>query len=201
MSAWLRSPLLHFLVLGAVLFAVDRARTPATPAAAPIVVGAARIAQLRDEYTRATGLAPTPADERALVTHAVDDELLYRDALARGLDRDDRSIRWQLVEKMSFLDGRDEYDTDRDASFARALALGLDRDDPVIRRMLIEKVRLLVKDAAAREPVGDDELRDWLARHPDAWRRPVRLDFRHVFFSSTRRDDAARVLAALRAAT
>ena len=207
MVAWLRTPLLRFVVLGGILFALDRVRGAGSAGVAvppaPVVITAARIRQLRDDYARATRLLPTAADDQALVAHAIDDELLYRDALARGLDRDDRSIRWQLVEKMSFLDGQDEYGADREALYQRARGLGLERDDPVIRRMLVEKVRLLVQEAVAREPVTELELRDYLARHADAYRQPARIGLWHVFLSRARRGtaleaDAQHLLAELR---
>jgi hypothetical protein len=207
MVAVLRSPLLHFVAVGASLFAATFVRPAGPPAPEPVVITAACVRQLRDDYIRATNLTATAADDRALVARAVDDELLYRDALARGLDRDDRTIRWQLAQKMRFLgDGDDEAGGDAAALARDAAALGLARDDPMIRRMLLEKVRLLVKDTVAREPVGDDELRAYLAHHADAYRAPSRVTFRHVFLSRARRgagleSDARGLLARLRAGT
>ena len=75
-------------------------------AAAPIVVTAADVARLRTDYTRETGLEPTADDEAALVDKAVDEELLFREAVARGLDRNDRSVRNWLVEQMHVLERR-----------------------------------------------------------------------------------------------
>src|SRR5689334_4876714 len=156
MRALARSRLLHFLVIGGALFAGERAlATRGGRGGGEIVVGAARIRETLDDYRRATGRTPTEDERRVLLERTIDEELLYREAVARGLDRDDRSIRWQLVEKMAFLDGQDPYTGDRDALHRRALEAGLADDDPVIRRMLIEKLRLLVKEDAAREPVAD----------------------------------------------
>src|SRR5262249_23940602 len=150
----LRAPVLHFGVLGAVGFlaAPSPGVTPVGPEGTPghIQIPAARLERLLEEFATATGQPPGPDDRRAplarraLLAREIDAELLYREALARGLDRGDPSIRWQLVEKMSFLDGLDERAGDADGLFARAQRLGLERDDPVIRRMLIEKLRLLV---------------------------------------------------------
>src|SRR3989304_6172287 len=100
---WLRAPLLHFLALGALLYALDgRGQRPeASPAprvSREIVVTADQVRQLREDYARETGPPVTAADEAALVARAVDEELLYREALARGLDRGDRSVAWRLVE-------------------------------------------------------------------------------------------------------
>jgi hypothetical protein len=198
--SWLRQPALHFAALGAALFVLDRRlpTTPPVPVREPIVVDAA---SLRADFSTRTGLAPTPADEAALVEEAIAREVLYREALARGLDRRDRSIRHRLVEKMRFV--ATEPEQDEDALYQEALALGLERDDAIVRRMLIEKMRLLIAaPLTAREP-GDAELAAHLARHPERYRQPARVSLQHVHVSTQRRggdaeSDAAALLAALR---
>src|SRR5262245_12458707 len=203
MCALARRRLLHYVLIGGALFVAERAlRRPISAPPAPLVITAGRVRALLDDYRRTTGVAPSDAEVRVLVEHAIDEELLYRAALARGLDADDASIRWQLVEKVSFLDGADEYTGDRDTLYRHGRALGLDRDDPVIRRMLVEKLRLVLKEAVAREPVSDTDLRGWLARHPDAFRAPTRVSFWHVFLSTAagpRDAEAATLVARLRA--
>jgi hypothetical protein len=189
-TAWLRAPLLHFLCVGAFLFLC--ARRPPEPAHRPtIVITPARLREMRDTFTRQTGLTPTPDDERTLLAREIETELVYQEALRLGLDRGDRSIRWQLVQKMTFLDGLDDDTADRDALYREARALGFDRDDPVIRRMLVEKLRLLVKSAAAQAPIDDATLEAYLHAHPDRYRQPDRFTFRHVFFARERRGDRA----------
>jgi hypothetical protein len=191
--SWLRHPALHFAALGAALFLLDR-RAPAPPQArAPIVVN---VAALRSEFNTRTGLVPTSADEAALVDDAIEQEVLYREALARGLDRADRSIRHRLVEKAHFVSPAPE--TDEDALYQEALALGLERDDAIVRRMLIEKMRLFIAaPLAAREP-DDAELEAYLASHPERYREPARVTLEHVHVSAQRRGpDAEREAKAL----
>src|SRR5258705_11119797 len=88
MMRWLRAPLLHFVAGGAALFWLVHG---SHPPAAPVVVTAEDVSRLRLDYTRETGLEPTAADEAALVERAVEEELLFREAVARGLDQHDRS--------------------------------------------------------------------------------------------------------------
>ncbi len=204
----LRSPLLHFLLLGGTAFLVRQAGSSplARPEAAPqaIVISAARLREMRASFARDTGTSPTTDDERTLLRREIDTELLYREALALGLDRDDRSIRWQLVEKMSFIEGV-EAPPDDEALYRKARDLGLDRDDPVIRRMLVEKMRLLVQAGAARRPIDDATLREHLAAHAERFERPARISFRHAFLSRSQRGDRAEadaqaLLVAIRAA-
>lgn len=197
-----RSPAVHFLLIGAVLFGLDRSRPMPPPADAPapvrkpIVITAAQIETIRTGFIQRTGVPPSPADEAALIDAAVEEELLYREALARGLDRGDRSIRWRLAQKMRFLSDdptRDVADLHR-----RALELGLDRDDVVIRRLLIQKMRLVATLGVKSEELSDAELQNYLRRHADRFRQPGTVSLSHVFFSAEKRGeavaDAARAL-------
>jgi hypothetical protein len=198
----LAAPLLHFLVAGAVLFAIDarwRDIRHATGADAdPVVITAERIVALREAFVARTRTAPTPAEEGALVGREIDDELLYREALARGLDRGDDVIARRLEQKARFLLGEDDLDP---ATLRReGAALGLDVDDVVVRRLLIAKMRLL---GGATPPPAEPEGRAWYARHAARWRQPARVTLTHVFLSATRGArlgaDAGALLARLRA--
>jgi hypothetical protein len=101
LSRWLREPLLHFVVLGVGVFAVHR--WVAAPPAQRIVLSRTVLDGLRQEHVRRTGSAPSPEDEAALIRHYVDTEILYREALAQGLDRGDVIVRRRLVQKMEFV--------------------------------------------------------------------------------------------------
>lgn len=197
-------PLVHFVAGGGLLFLLVRESGPPPPAygertSDPIAVTAADVERLRDDYTRETGLPATPADEAALVDKAIEEEVLFREALARGLDRHDRSVRTWLVEQMQVLS--DDASADADALYARALELGLDRTDLVVRRIVVQKMRLLAERTDERPP-REGELRSFYKSHRDEYRAPDRVTFWHVFFASGRGTDAAdatALLAALRA--
>lgn len=184
---WLRVPLVHFLAGGAALFWLFHARPPERPA--PIVVTATDVERLRLDYTRETGLPATSADEAALVDRTIEDELLFREAVARGLDRNDRSVRNWLVEQMRVLTD-DAGDADR--LYARARELGLDRTDLVVRRILVQKMRLLASRTGERRPT-DAELADFYAAHREEYRPPDRVTFWQVF---ARRSDEAQLVRA-----
>ena len=199
----LHVPLVRFLAGGGLLFLLVRAGSPPPPAygarsSDPITISAADVARLCTDYTRETGLAAAPADEAALVDKAIEEELLFREALARGLDRNDRSVRTWLIEQMQVLS--DDATVDPDHLFARALQLGLDRTDLVVRRILVQKMRLLA-ERIDEQPLGEDELRAFYAAHRDEYRAPDRVSFWQVFFASgrgTHGADAAALLAGLR---
>lgn len=104
--AWREHPLLRFAVLGAALFALDRWRTETRAPAASgrdIVLSRDFVAGLRAGLWRERGREPGEAEFEARLAEHVRDEVLYRSALARGLDRGDGIIRRRLVQKQTYL--------------------------------------------------------------------------------------------------
>ncbi len=72
-----------------------------------------------------------------------------------------------------------------------AMAMGLDGDDTIIRRRLAQKLRFLLEDASLPAAPGEGELEAFYAAHRAEYARPARLDFRHVYFSASSREDPA----------
>lgn len=100
-----REPLLRFMLAGALIFmAAHFAQAWRIQASQRIVVDPQverrliAISQLQD------GVTPGPRQLAALVDQYVEDEVLYREALRRGLDRDDEIVRRRLVQKMRYIE-------------------------------------------------------------------------------------------------
>ena len=104
-----KEPLLHFALLGALVFVANAWRAkqrPAENAAAPrIEVTAAVIERLRAAFERQFGKAPDAEELRGQVVAHIREEVFCREALALGLDRDDTIVRRRLAQKMEFLTG------------------------------------------------------------------------------------------------
>jgi hypothetical protein len=100
-----REPLVHFLLLGTVLFALDAWLRPAATAtaSAEIVVSEARIRNLAQTFRRTWQRPPTREELDGLVESYVREEVLYREALVLGLDRDDAIVRRRMQQKMEFV--------------------------------------------------------------------------------------------------
>ena len=99
----LREPLLHFFVLGGLLFAayawIGGGRAPN----ATIVVDQARVAALSAQFERVWQRAPSTTEMQGLVDAWVREEILYREGLAAGMERDDQIVRRRVVQKVQFL--------------------------------------------------------------------------------------------------
>ena len=104
MVRFLKDPLVHFLLIGAGLFAFASWRGQSVQAGRErIVVTAAQVAQVRDAAAVVQGRVPSAAELAELVEPMVREEVLYRQALALGLDENDDEVRRRLVDKMQYL--------------------------------------------------------------------------------------------------
>jgi hypothetical protein len=96
---WWREPLLHFVVLGALLFAVDqfivgRAEDPRTIVMTPDID-----TEARELFQSSRGRAPNAEELAALRRAWLDNEVLYREGLAMQVDRGDDAIRQRVIFK------------------------------------------------------------------------------------------------------
>jgi len=100
----LREPLVHFLLIGALLFVVFGLRQqPETGSSNRIVVDAGQVGQLTAQFQRTWMRPPTPQEVDGLVESLVRDEVYYREALALGLDKDDPVMRRRMRQKLEFI--------------------------------------------------------------------------------------------------
>ena len=192
-----RAPVLHFLVIGGLLYVVDAARQDravAVSARAPaeaIVFSARQVEQLRQDLTVQNGWPPSRADLQAAVEAAVDEEVLYRQALASGLDQGNASVHQRLVQIGRFV--AEDPDQDDEALYRLALQLGLDRSDLVVHRQLAATMRLATESVPLAEevPPDENELQAYLQEHGDAFIEPWRVRLSHIYFSEDFRGAAA----------
>jgi len=109
-SAWLRhvlrEPLVHFVVLGAVMFGGYRLMNgQPQPASSKqrIEITKDDLRQLAVVWLAQGREKPTPGQLQSLVNEKADSEMLVREAVALGLDKDDEVIKRRLAQKMDFL--------------------------------------------------------------------------------------------------
>ncbi|MGO7904985.1 peptidyl-prolyl cis-trans isomerase [Rhizobium leguminosarum] len=104
----LREPLVHFLALALLIFAgygLLGANTDDKPDS--IVVTAPKIEQMATVFTKTWQRPPTAEELKGLIDDHVKEEILVRQALEIGLDRDDTVVRRRLRQKMEFLNAAD----------------------------------------------------------------------------------------------
>lgn len=103
MTKVLREPLLHFLLLGAAIFGIYQLVSDAGQPAEEIVITEDHIDALILEFKGVWQRPPTAREIDDLVQAHIREEVMYREALAMGLDRGDAIIRQRLQQKLEFL--------------------------------------------------------------------------------------------------
>jgi len=105
LSTLIREPLLHFLLLGAGFFGLFYQVADPTERESPdrIVVARADTDRLVAQWQRQWQRAPTAEELDGLIESFIREEILYREALALGLEKDDVIIRRRLGQKLEFL--------------------------------------------------------------------------------------------------
>lgn len=96
---WLREPLLHFIAVGAVLFGVDYVISSQEESPNKIVVGAEVNSEAYHAFETVRGRKPNQQELEALHRIWIDNEVLYREGLALGVDRGDPAIRERVIFK------------------------------------------------------------------------------------------------------
>jgi peptidyl-prolyl cis-trans isomerase C len=103
---WLREPLLHFLFIGIVLFGVyayiNRGRTW-TQSPRQIVLSLDELQTMTAYFQSQWHRPPTAQEFQALVEDKIKEEVLYREGLVMGLDKDDTIVKRRMAQKMQFL--------------------------------------------------------------------------------------------------
>ena len=154
-----REPLLHFLLIGALLFvafALFQGRDAATDTR--IVITQGDIGVLQANFARTWQRPPTRQELDGLLENKIREEIAYREAVA----------------------------------------LGLDANDAYIRQRLRTKLELVLEDISGLDPQSDEELAQYLAQHPDKFRREAQVGFSQLYLGEQpSAQDAARVLAQL----
>jgi hypothetical protein len=102
----IQEPLVHFLVLGAILFGLyfwvgSASLNGALPSQIEITPGAIEV--IKNDWRRQWQKDPSPEELQQAIDQYVRDEIFYREALALEMDQNDLIIRRRLVQKMEFL--------------------------------------------------------------------------------------------------
>jgi peptidyl-prolyl cis-trans isomerase C len=100
-----REPLIHFMLIGAVLFAASGylQRDGGAPSSKQIQLSVDDLRQLDLIFRSQWQRDPTPEELGRLVENKIQEEVLYREALAMGLDKDDEIVKRRMAQKMQFL--------------------------------------------------------------------------------------------------
>lgn len=182
-SSLFKQPIVHFLLLGVLLFTVDRYwqqqhRQTIDP------LDAETLQELRDDWVRQTGRMPSPQQMRAIQQQELDNRILFAEALRRNYHRDDTVVLQRLLRDAQFLgiEGSDEE------KIRAAISLGVHLSDEVIKRRMIQRVERMGRVQFMDSP-DEIELEALYDSERERWLVPARYSFKHVFYSGDRSED------------
>ncbi len=188
MRALLRSPLLHFLLLGTLVYAAqafDRPPQDDDVVDRRIEIEPSVVSALEDRFAETVGRRPNREERDRMVTAEIEEEILFREAVARGLLEHDGGVQTRLIQKMLFLESGAKID-EAPALLARAIELDLHREDVVVRRILVQKMRLILGRLDEDQRVSAHDVERRYASERDRLRAPDRITLSQVFVSRDR---------------
>lgn len=104
MKSFLREPLVHFLLIGTALFLIfEIVNDPAGPQSSRIVITNGQIEYLKAGFAKTWQRQPSKKEFQELINGYVREEILYREALALGLDKNDTVVRRRMTQKLELM--------------------------------------------------------------------------------------------------
>jgi len=103
MARWLKEPLIHFLLLGVLIFLVYDQLAGKGSAPDEILISRGQQENLLNTFSRTWQRPPTPQEFQGLLKDYIRQEIAYRQSQSMGLDQDDIVIRRRLRQKLELL--------------------------------------------------------------------------------------------------
>ena len=99
----LGEPMLHFLVIGIALFGAYRWMSPRDSGGHRIVITQGVVDDLVTQHVAARGREPSSTELNHLIESYVHDEVLYREGVKLGLERDDIVVKRRVRQKIEMI--------------------------------------------------------------------------------------------------
>src|SRR3954453_17525930 len=99
----LGEPMLHFLLIGIALFGAYRWVSPGDSGARRIVITQGVVDDLVTQHLAARGREPSTTELNHLIESYVRDEILYREGVRLGLERDDIVVKRRVRQKIEMI--------------------------------------------------------------------------------------------------
>ncbi len=115
----LGEPMVHFLLIGIAFFGAYRWRAPGDSSGRRIVITQGVADDLVTQYVAARGREPSAVELNHLIESYVREEILYREGVRLGLDRDDIVVKRRVRQKIEMIaeeDASTRAPTDADLS-------------------------------------------------------------------------------------
>ncbi len=158
----LREPLLHFLLIGMGLFFIYSNMNDTSAVDENYInITKEDLEKIDAEWVKSKGRNPTEKERKELLNSFIQDEILYREAIAKGLDKNDNTIRTHLAKKMQFVfDDLTPIAQPTDAELVKFLS---DNSEQFIESASISFNQVLFKPKGDSKNI-DEEAKEFLKR-------------------------------------
>lgn len=124
----LEEPVLHFLLIGVALFGAHRFMSPGDSDGRRIVITQGVVDDLVTQHLAGRGREPSASELNHLIESYLHDEILYREGVTLGLDRDDIVVKRRVRQKIEVMAEEDASTAEpTDAELAGYLSSHQDR--------------------------------------------------------------------------
>ena len=190
-KATVRAPLLHFLLLGALLHvAVTLWPRPPEPA----VISHQEQTRLWRAWQQETARAPSPTEWQASLQRRADEEAMLQEALRLGWAETDPVARQRLLQDWRFANPQDQ--SPEPEQLRAALAIGLPEHDEVVRRRLIQRME---QHLGADLVLSTEEVLAFIAQHPERYAARASYRFEQRWLPAASLTEAQAALRQLQA--
>lgn len=168
-----REPLLHFVVLGGLLFALDAATNSDDPAPDPAPgpdTGAPTTQPGPGASSVGTSRVGPDRDATIVVGPEVRAALTEQWTRTRGTPPTSEEIEREVSRW-----------TEEELLYREGLERGLDQDDPRVRERVATKMGSVLRARVVLPEPTDDELRAWFQDHASKWAKAELYDFTQVY--------------------
>ena len=177
MQRLIKSPLLHCLLLGALLYIIDLQMQ----APEPIVIAQKDWHQAQLQWARASGRLPDEQQKQSILQQLANQHILWERAQNQGMEQLP-IVQTRLVQLAHFLKLVPE-DTGNAEAIKAAKAMNLHQNDPMVKRYMINAQREQLAWHLADEPVTDDQIRTVWEQQSERFTHPERFALSHIYIA------------------
>ncbi|HVR99774.1 MAG TPA: peptidylprolyl isomerase [Thermoanaerobaculia bacterium] len=200
---WLKSPALHMLALGALLFfgLTEWRGGGLLPRKKRIEIPAHRLEQMAGEFVADTGRSPTRDEWEQMIEMQIDDEVLFQYALALGM-HENSAAQARLAQIADFVEAN-PHEATQAAKATAAMDLGLHEGDLVVRRILVDSAKRLIRGVVLLQKPIPEIVEEFYTAHSAEFTRPAHIRISQLAVNGFVRQDseerARQLLARIRA--
>ncbi len=188
--SWARSPALHMLAIGGLIFGFTAWRGGGAFDERPrIEIPRHRLELMLETFAVDNRRPPTAEERQRMLEALIDQEVLYQYALALGMHENPAAQR-RLAQIAAFVEANPHQSPSEADLAAEAMELGLHHGDLVVRRILEDSARRLIRAVVLLQEPTPESVADYFEAHRDEFAIPARTRLSHVIVNGLKWPDS-----------